>query len=259
MKKEFYILIGIFLLIFTLNYSFLDGLVVDFFTDSESIYVKRVIDGDTIVAGNQTIRMLGMNTPEKGEKYYSEAKEFLENKILGEKISLVFGKEKTDRYGRTLAYVFLNGKNINLELVENGFANYYFPSGKNKNYLDFKDAWNECIEKEINLCEPSENKCGGCVVLEELNLGSQEMIFYNQCDFSCDLTNWEIKDEGRKKFVFPKFVLDSKKEITVKVSEEKVENTRVLTWERKTYVWTKTGDTLFLRDSDGKLVLWKGY
>jgi len=30
-------------------------------------------------------------------------------------------------------------------------------------------------------------------------------------------------------------------------------------WKKKDYVWTKTGDSLFLRDSKGKLVLWKSY
>ncbi len=258
MKKEFYILIVLSLLFFTFNYSFLDSLVVDFLTDSESIYVERIIDGDTIVAGNQNIRLLGMNTPERGEKYYSEAKEFLEKEILNKSIRLVFGKDKKDRYNRTLAYIFLNGKNINLKLVEEGLANYYFPSGKDQYYLDFQNAWNKCILEEKNLCEPSKEKCAKCILLKELNLKSQEIIFYNQCNFSCDLTNWEIKDEGRKKFVFPNFVLESKKEIKIKINKEKIEG-NILTWERKNYVWTKTGDTLFLRDSEKKLVLWESY
>ncbi len=259
MRKEFYFLIALSLLVFISNYQSLDGLVVDYLTDSELIYVERVIDGDTIETDMGIVRMLGMNTPEKKERYYSEAKEFLEKGILNKKVELVFGKNKKDRYNRTLAYVFLNGKNVNLELVEKGFANYYFPSGKDQFYLDFQDAWNECIKNEVNLCEPSKEKCAKCVSLRELNVKTQEIVFYNQCDFSCNLENWEIKDEGRKKFVFPKFVLDSKKEVKIKVSEEEVEDVKVLTWKRKTYVFTRTGDTLFLRDSKGDLILWKGF
>ena len=113
MKKEVYFLIILLFFIFTINYQFLDRLVVNFLTDYELVYVERIIDGDTIVAGNQTIRLLGMNTPERGEKYYSEAKEFLEGKILENKVLLEFGKDKTDRYGRTLAYVFFENKNVN--------------------------------------------------------------------------------------------------------------------------------------------------
>jgi len=51
---------------------------------------------------------------------------------------------------------------------------------------------------------------------------------------------------------------DKGKEVMIKVGEE--ENTEnVLFWKGESYVWTKTGDTLFLRDEEGKLVLWKGY
>lgn len=245
-------------LFFVLNYSFLDKTVTNFLTDYEFVYVDRIIDGDTIIGNNESIRLLGINSPERGEKYYSEAKEFLEKEILNKPVRLKFGKERYDRYKRILAYVFLNDRDINLELVEKGFANYYFPSGKDQYYSVFQDAWNECVNNEINLCEKSQNKCAKCIELKELNYENQEVVFYNKCNFSCDLTNWEIKDEGRKKFIFPEFVLYSKKEIKIKVNKEKIEGD-ILTWERKNYVWTKTGDTLFLRDSSGKLVLWEGY
>jgi micrococcal nuclease len=258
MKKEFYIIISLSLLFFILNYSFLDSLTVNYLTDSDSVSVERIIDGDTIVAGNQTVRLLGINTPERGERYYSEAKEFLENEISNKTIQLIFGKDKKDRYGRTLAYVFFNGENINLKLVENGFASYYFPSGKDVYYNDFKKTWMNCIEENNNLCEKSSDKCSSCIVLKELNAKTQEAIFYNQCNFSCDLTDWEVKDEGRKKFVFSEFFLESENEIVLKVVKEKTSG-NFLAWERKDYVWTKTGDTLFLRDKNGGLILWETY
>ena len=43
----------------------------------ESVFVTRVIDGDTIETENSTIRLLGINTPERGKEYYGEAKDFL--------------------------------------------------------------------------------------------------------------------------------------------------------------------------------------
>ena len=96
-----------------------------------------------------------------------------------------------------------------------------------------------------------------CIELKELNHNSQEIIFYNSCDFSCDLTNWNIKDEGRKNFVFPEFILNSKKSIKIKVGEGP-DSENILYW-KEDYVWTNTGDTLFLRDPKGKLVLWESY
>ncbi|MCL4419217.1 hypothetical protein M1146_03895 [Patescibacteria group bacterium] len=60
------------------------------------------------------------------------------------------------------------------------------------------------------------------------------------------LKNWEIKDEGRKKFIFGNFILEKNREIKITAEDFNEE-----------YVWTETGDTLFLRDEEGKLVLWK--
>ena len=91
-----------------------------------------------MISENKTsVRLLGINTPEKGEIYYGEAKEFLEYQVLNKTIRLENGKDKTDLYGRKLSYIFLGTKNINLELVKEGLANFYFPSGKDINYNDF--------------------------------------------------------------------------------------------------------------------------
>lgn len=258
MKKEGIFLILLFVFLFAINYPFLDGITKDFLEDENEIFVSRIIDGDTIVGNNGSIRLLGINTPERGEEYYAEAKEFLEAEIFNRTVQLKFGKEREDLYGRTLAYIFLDGKNVNIKIVENGFANYYFPVGKDVYYAEFQEAWNKCLQSGKNLCEKSKDICSSCIFLKEINPKSDEVIFENRCGFSCNLENWEIKDEGRKKFIFPEFVLEPNKEIKIKTGE--LENTEnILFWKGETYVWTKSGDTLFLRDSEGKLVLWKGY
>ncbi|KHO55284.1 MAG: micrococcal nuclease [archaeon GW2011_AR19] len=255
-KNETIILIFLIIFLIAVNYSWLDGLVIDSFSDSDTTIVKRIVDGDTIETELGKIRLLGINTPEKKEKYYQEAKDSLNEKILNKTVRLEYGKDKKDRYNRTLAYVFLNNKNINLKQVEQGFANYYFPSGKDIYYDDFKSAWENCIKENKALCEKSINVCAECIELKELNYDSQEAIFYNSCNYNCNLNNWKIKDEGRKIFIFPNFNLNSKKEVVVKVREEE-DNSKILFWKNEEYVWTKTGDTLFLRDSEGKLVLWE--
>jgi len=76
------------------------------------------------------------------------------------------------------------------------------------------------------------------------------------CGFDCELTNWEIKDEGRKKFIFPELILKNLEDIELIVGEGIKENT--LYWDLD-YVWTNSGDTLFLRDEKDKLILWKSY
>jgi len=256
-RNKFYILIFLIFLLILINYNSLDSILINFFDESEFFYVERVIDGDTFVVNKTSVRLLGINTPEKGEGYYAEAKEFLSQKVLNKSVKLEFGKEKYDLYKRMLAYVFTD-ENVNLQLVENGFANFYFPSGKDKYYTAFYVAWENCIKRNINLCEKSRDKCVNCVFLKELDVNLQKIIFENTCDFDCNLNNWWIKDEGRKKFVFNKFILKKNSYVEIVVGNF-TETSQKLFWKNEKYVWTKTGDTLFLRDSFGKLVLWKNY
>jgi len=256
-RNSLLLLVLVFILI-AINYSFFDSALINFFDESETFFIERVIDGDTIVSNKTSIRLLGINCPEKGEKYYSEAKEFLSEKVLNKSIKLEFGKEKYDLYKRMLAYLFIDGKNINLKLVEQGLANFYFPSGKDKYYSEFYSAWENCIKENKNLCEKSSDKCASCIILRDLNVESQKIIFENICNFDCDIDNWGIKDEGRKKFFFENFVLMKNSKVGIVVGNWT--NTKEkLFWKNEEYVWTKSGDTLFLRDSSGKLVLWKSY
>jgi len=258
-KRQIALLIFLILLFFTINYSFFDKLLINYFDEKSPVVVTRVIDGDTIIInGNKSLRFLGINSPEKGEKYYAEAKYFLENLVLNKTLELEFGKNKYDKYNRVLAYVYSGSKNINLELVENGFANFYFPSGKDIHYQEFKKAWENCVEKEKNLCEKSKDKCTVCIGIKEFDYLNEKIVFQNKCDFDCDLTKWKIKDEGRKNFVFQEFVLKSKNEVKINVGEG-INTEKNLFWKNEQYVWTKSGDSLFLRDSDDKLVLWESY
>jgi hypothetical protein len=247
-RKQFFILIVLIIILIIINYSSID----DFLENKilyESAKIERVIDGDTVVIKDKiSVRLLGINSPEKGELYYLEAKEFLENEVFNKTVKLKFGKERYDKYGRILAYIFLDNENVNIKLVEEGLANYYFPSGKDTYYEPIVLAWENCIKKGINLCESSENTCADCIILDEMNFKDQKVILYNNCSYDCSLDNWSIKDEGRKKFYFENIILNRKDKIEI-CAEDFDED----------YVWTKTGDTLFLRDEKGKLVLWKKY
>jgi micrococcal nuclease len=83
--------------------------------------VVSVIDGDSFKIGNdQTIRFLSLDAPDIEYCFGEEAKDALSKKILNKKVIL---KElKTDRYGRVMAMVYLNGQNINEYLIKNGYA-----------------------------------------------------------------------------------------------------------------------------------------
>lgn len=245
MKKNYILLLCLCLILLTINYSTINSYIIKTFDETETGIVTRIIDGDTIVINNETIRLLGINSPEKGEKYYLESKNFLEKNILNKEVQIQFGKEKYDLYGRKLAYIFYANENINLKSVENGFSNFYFPKGKDKYFSTFKNAWEICLNTNINLCEKSQNKC---INVTTWNIETQTLIIKNTCNQSINLTKWSIKDEGRKKYTFENKIISSEEEI--KLTEKN--------W-NETYVWTRTGDSIFIRDSEGKLVYFKNY
>jgi micrococcal nuclease len=264
-KQEIFFLFILIFILFLINYSYLDKKLISFFSTEESLikekvcFVERVVDGDTIIACGNTTRLLGINTPEKGEFLYSLAKEYLVKRIENKTIKLVFSNEKKDRYGRVLAYVYFENKNINQELIKNGFANPYFPSSKDKNFNSFLSSWEECTLIRNNLCENSKDICANCIQLKNLNLEKETILLYNSCDFSCDLENWTIKDEGRKIFTFPFFKLESNSELEIITANDSGVFKNKIYWTSNDYVWTDSGDTIFIRDSKGKLVLWKNY
>jgi micrococcal nuclease len=100
--------------------------------------VVRVVDGDTIVIndGNQiTVRLIGVDTPETVhpskpvEEYGKEASLFTRNLLKGERIYVVVDPQqrKTDRYGRSLAYVYRapDGLFVNAEIIRQGYGHAY--------------------------------------------------------------------------------------------------------------------------------------
>jgi micrococcal nuclease len=98
----------------------------------DMVIVTRIIDGDTLeVSGGETVRLIGIDTPETKhpnqpvECFGAQATEHATALMgPGTDIRLVHDVERTDRYGRTLAYVYRasDGLFVNLEMVRDGFA-----------------------------------------------------------------------------------------------------------------------------------------
>ncbi|MGB9837625.1 thermonuclease family protein [Methanothermobacter sp.] len=83
-----------------------------------------VVDGDTIdVSGTGRIRLVGVNTPERGEPGYREAKDFMQSMCLSRTVQLdIDDAKRHDKYGRVLAVVYVDGVNMNRELLRRGYA-----------------------------------------------------------------------------------------------------------------------------------------
>lgn len=94
--------------------------------------VTRVVDGDTIVVHvngvDEKIRLTGVDTPEsvhpdktKNVPYGKVSSDYVKDLLSGKKVYLEYDVSKTDRYGRILAYVYLeDGVMLNKLLLEEG-------------------------------------------------------------------------------------------------------------------------------------------
>ena len=100
----------------------LDGYQVLKVSDGDTINIQKVENGK-FVGGMLRIRMYGMDAPEKTQDYGIESKQALEKLVNGK--TLEIEEKNRDRYGRTVAVVYVNGKNVNEEMVKNGNAWWY--------------------------------------------------------------------------------------------------------------------------------------
>jgi len=93
---------------------------------TENALVVSVIDGDTIeLQDGRRVRYLGIDTPEAGEPYYSEATARNRELVEGKVVYLEKGKRDRDEYERLLRYVYVDGVFVNAELVAQGYAMAY--------------------------------------------------------------------------------------------------------------------------------------
>ncbi len=88
-----------------------------------TVLVKRVIDGDTVELENgEKVRYIGMDAPEKGDCFASEATEKNRELVEGKKVRLEKDVSERDSFGRLLRYVWRGETMINEKLVVEGYA-----------------------------------------------------------------------------------------------------------------------------------------
>lgn len=144
------------------------------FKKQEYHYVKKVFDGDTILlAQGEKVRLLGIDTPEmhdsdkllrdsrrSGESIQAIKKlgrrsyQFTRDLLEGKMVSLEFDVQRHDKYGRLLAYVYLeDGTFVNARIIEEGYADL-MTIPPNLKYADlFKELLQEARSARRGLWE----------------------------------------------------------------------------------------------------------
>lgn len=240
------------------------------------ITVSHVFDGDTFkLSTGETIRLIGLNAPESGQSCSLEATAKLKEFVLGKEVTLEQDVSDKDQYDRLLRYVYVDYTFVNLEMVRLGLAHKYEYGSNTKYSAQFEQAENEAKQNEGCLWESEETNYiqDQCIYItnfhfnaagnDNYNLNDEYITFGNKCSYSIDMTGWTIKDETAFHiYTTSAFTFQPGAMFTLYTGTG-INTNSALYWGRTSgdyaAIWNNNGDTLFLRDSNGKLILSQSY
>lgn len=203
--------------------------------DRITVNLTRVIDGDTIDTDIGRIRLLGINTPEKKNLGYEEAANFLKQ-YEGKNIEVE--SRGNDKYQRILAYIYLNNKLLNEEILRLGLANLYVYD-KDEHFQELNKAEEYARNNNLGIWKKSLNS--GCIELIQLKYledgkrctNSEQIILNNKCG---DMQAM-LKDDANH--------------------IEKINLNSGLYVQNFSCVWNDAGDSLYLWDNSGMLLFYR--
>jgi len=118
--------------------------------------VLRIIDGDTVVVVDSDgqklrIRLLGIDTPEKNQRFGYESSAYLKKILNKQSVTIISSPDKNKPYTlgyykRIIGKIFLNGRDINLEMIQKGMA-WHFKKYKKSQPMNDRYSYNKA---EVN-------------------------------------------------------------------------------------------------------------
>lgn len=230
-------------------------------TELESVTVAEVIDGDTVnLADGERVRYIGLNTPERDEAYYDEATQLNRQLLNAGPVQLEFDVETQDQFGRTLAYIWVDGVLVNLEIVRQGYANMLVVPPNNRYEAEFRQAEAEArqakrgmwqgVSVPLKITYIKANARGK----DNENPNGEWVEISNTGDAPINMQGYTLQDAGNHSYTFNKFSLAAGQTVQV-YSGRGQDRADSLYWGLvDDSVWNNRGDSAFLRNAEGNLV-----
>lgn len=250
--------------------SFLMIFIIFYFASNDQssnsvMTVKRVIDGDTVeMANGDRVRLLGIDSPEKGQMFYDESIDEL-RKLEGKSVSLERDVSDRDKYGRYLRYVYLGDYFVNVELVKNGFASVFIMHPNNRHQSKLLDAESTAREYGRGIWKSSDSM--RCITLEEFhydaagydnkNLNDEFFVIRNNCGNAIDLSGWTVRNTALRMFKIDGLVHPSGQIKVHTGTGNATDNDFFLGSDQP--IWNNERDSIYIRDSYGGLVISEHY
>lgn len=223
--------------------------------------VTWIYDGDTVVVdegGETTIRLVGINSPDRGECFYDESTRYLIDTLKNQTVAI--DEVGDDQYGRTLAYLWLEDDLVNLGLVAAGYAIATTTDEGRQYGADLIEAEEEAFSAKAGLWGPG--SCGLDLIPEGLSLEvaadppgpddqvleSEHVTITNTSGSAVNLAGWTLRDESSAhRYRFGDATIGSGESYTVSSADDG--------WDPGgSPVWNNGGDMALLLNGDGAVV-----
>lgn len=240
---------------------------------AEPVTVVSITDGDTIdvrlgSGAVDTVRLIGINTPESGECWGEEAGRVLEALIpVGTTVGLTVDVSDRDQYNRLLRYVWLGEMSVNEEMVRRGAAISRRYEPDTALAARFESAQEDAQTQQLGLwasdaCGPAADADLQIVDVvydaagdDSQNLNGEFVTIANASDNDVDLTGWGIKDESASnRYEFPTGAALAAGETLAVFSGCGQDVETLFYWcASGSAIWNNDGDTVFLTDPSGNI------
>ncbi len=243
--------------------------------DPGGVTVVAVLDGDTIDVeledgSSDRVRLIGINAPESGECFATEATSALRDLVDGERLVLPTDRSDRDQFDRLLRYVEVDGMDVGETLIADGFAlaRRYPPDTTRAER--YETAQSDARDSGEGLWAP--DACGSTIDdgdslsisaarfdaegPDAENLNDEWVEIRNSGDDDIGLTGWTVKDESSSnRYTFPDgFGLQEGKSVKLRTGCGDDSDDELFWCRSGAAVWNNDGDTAFLLDPSGNVV-----
>lgn len=262
--------------------------------------VVDVVDGDTLEVrlaggGADRVRLLGVDTPEvhvENEPAEFEgvpetdagadclraaghnATAFMQRRVLDASVTLVFDPlaDRRGSYGRLLAYVRFDGRDLNRRLLLEGHARLYESEfTRSEDYAE-AEATAQGEQRGLWRCrDPGSggSETAGPLRLAEIHadaagddgehLNDEYLVIANTANRTVKLTGWTVVDAAGHTYEFPDgYALAAGDRVTLHTGDG-ADTSTALYWDAEGPVWNNGGDTVLVRAENGSVVLERTY
>ena len=179
--------------------------------------VTRHVDGDTFEVAiadpaygmrtKEKVRFMGIDTPERDEPLFAEARAHVERRAGAGPVYLAFDFRRRDQFDRLLAFVYLpDGTLLNAELIEHGLAVVY--RGDDLMYFlpRFEDLEREARSRELGVWKGK--GAAGVIIVDIRNQSRDEhVLLRNDGNAAVDLSGWQVLDDDGDGLMIPSRVV----------------------------------------------------